>query len=115
MSLCVINANNRVQKFDSSGNFITKFGTFGSGDGQFFSPQGVAVDPSTGEVFVADTFNNRVQKFDSSGNFITKFGSTGSGDGQFIFPRWLAVNPSTGEVFVVDSGNNRIQVFVLDP
>jgi DNA-binding beta-propeller fold protein YncE len=27
--------NNRIQKFDSNGNFLGKWGTTGSGDGQF--------------------------------------------------------------------------------
>ena len=38
--------NNRIQKFDSSGVFIIKWGFEGSGDGQFFDPTGVAVDSS---------------------------------------------------------------------
>ena len=71
--------------FDSSGTFITKFGTFGSGDGQFILPFGVAVNPSKGNVYVADV-NNRIQVFDSSGDFITKFGTLGNGDGQFNKP-----------------------------
>ena len=35
--------NNRIQKFDSNGNFITKWGTVGSGDGQFNEPTGIAI------------------------------------------------------------------------
>ncbi len=46
-------SNNRVQKFTSTGTFITKWGTSGSGDGQFNGPQGIAVD-SSGTVYVAD-------------------------------------------------------------
>ena len=56
--------NNRIQKFDSSGNFITKWGSFGTGDGQLNQPSGVAVDNS-GNVYVTDMKNNRVQKFTS--------------------------------------------------
>ena len=40
--------------------FLTKWGGFGSGDGQFRFPVGVAVDGS-GYVYVLD--DNRVQKF----------------------------------------------------
>ena len=63
-----------MQKFDSEGNFITKWGTPGSGDGQFTRPGDIAVD-SEGNTYVTDQGNNRVQKFDSEGNFITKWGS----------------------------------------
>ncbi len=54
--------NDRIQKFDSNGNFITKWGSSGSGDGQFESLIDVGID-SSGNVYVADTFNHRIQKF----------------------------------------------------
>ena len=46
----------------SSAVFISKWGTQGTGDGQFREPEGVAV-ASDGSVYVADTINNRIQKF----------------------------------------------------
>lgn len=55
--------NSRIQKFDSNGKFITKWGSRGSGDGQFHRlPEDVAVD-SLGHVYVADTRNHRIQIF----------------------------------------------------
>ena len=101
--------SNRVQKFDSNGDFITKWGTPGTGDGQFASPAGITVD-SSDNLYVTDTGNDSIQKFDSNGNFITKWGSSGSNDGQFLDPLGIAVD-STGNVYVVDSGHSRIQVF----
>ncbi|MFC1716412.1 T9SS type A sorting domain-containing protein, partial [Candidatus Poribacteria bacterium] len=56
--------NSRIQKFDSEGNFLIKWGTKGSDDGQFDSPWDVAVDVS-GNVYVADAANRRIQKFTS--------------------------------------------------
>jgi DNA-binding beta-propeller fold protein YncE len=38
-------------------------GSLSNGDGQFNRPVGVAVNPSKGSVFVADTNNNRIQVF----------------------------------------------------
>jgi DNA-binding beta-propeller fold protein YncE len=91
--------------------FILKWGTYGSGDGQFYYPHGVAVDSSSGNVYAADTLNNRIQKFNSSGGFITEWGSSrGSRDGQFQIPCDIAVD-SSGNVYVADSWNNRIQKF----
>jgi DNA-binding beta-propeller fold protein YncE len=43
--------------------FARKWGSFGTGDGQFINPAGVAVNPSTGNVFVVDTGNSRIQVF----------------------------------------------------
>jgi DNA-binding beta-propeller fold protein YncE len=54
--------NQRVQKFDREGNFITQWGGFGGADGQFNFPYGVAVD-AKGSVFVVDSGNSRVQQF----------------------------------------------------
>ncbi len=101
--------NNRIQKFDSEGFFLSEWGGMGSGDGQFVFPEGIATD-SAGNVYVADRGNNRVQKFSSSGAFITKFGSNGAADGQFAQPNDVAVD-SAGNVYVADTGNDRIQKF----
>ena len=101
--------NNRLQKFDGDGNLLTKWGTPGTGDGQFITPTAIAID-SSDNIYVVDASNNRIQKFDGDGKFITKWGSTGSGNGQFLGPTGLIVNPS-GVVYVIDGGNNRIQVF----
>ena len=99
--------NYRIQKFTSDGQFITRWGSEGSGDGQFDWPSGIAVD-SSGNVYVADTLNDRIQKFTSNGQFITKWGSGGSGDGQFSVPKGIAVDGS-GNVYVADTFNDRIQ------
>jgi DNA-binding beta-propeller fold protein YncE len=101
--------NHRVQKFSSSGIFITKWGSQGSGDGQFNWPSGISVD-SSGNIYVADNGNHRVQKFSSDGAYITKWGSEGSGDGQFSGSTGIAVGPS-GNVYVVDFRNCRFQKF----
>jgi hypothetical protein len=99
----------RIQKFASDGAFITKWGTYGTGDGQFYSPIGVAVD-ATGNVYVTDVYRHCIQKFTSDGAFITKWGTWGTGDGQFYSPYGVAVD-ATGKVYVADSDNDRIQVF----
>jgi streptogramin lyase len=73
--------NQRIQKFDPTGNFILQWGTLGKRNGQFWFPGGVAVDPS-GNVWVVDTRNNRIQEFAGSGSFIRTWGS-----GRFISER----------------------------
>jgi DNA-binding beta-propeller fold protein YncE len=98
-----------VQKFNSSGIFQLKWGTAGSGNGQFLNACGVAVD-SAGNVYVADQNNQRIQKFSSAGVFIAKWGTNGSGDGQLKGPMGVAVD-SSDNVYVADTGNDRIQVF----
>jgi len=101
--------NHHIQKFTSNGEFITKWGSSGSGDGQFNSLTGIAVD-SSGNVYVADTGNDRIQKFTSNFQFITKWGSSGSGDGQFNSLTGIAVD-SSSNAYVADAENHRIQKF----
>ena len=55
-------SNNRIEVFAPDGSFGTKWGTFGTGPGQFNTPTGVGVDQQ-GNVFVFDTSNCRIQKF----------------------------------------------------
>ena len=54
--------NHRVQVFELSGKFITKFGAQGSGIGKFNHPVSTAV-LSDGRIAVTDVFNNRIQIF----------------------------------------------------
>jgi len=83
--------------------FVTKWGSFGSGDGQFKEPTGVAVD-TQGNILVVEHQNHRVQRFSPSGTFLYKWGSYGTGNGQFFFPLAVAVDYSNN-VYVSEEGN----------
>ena len=54
--------NNRVTVFDQDGVCMHQFGSYGSANGQFSDPHGIAVSPN-GDVYVADHSNKRVQIF----------------------------------------------------
>lgn len=101
-----------VVKYDSSGNYITKWNK------KDFDDEGVTVrigritTDFKGNIFIADRASHCIQKFDTNGNFITKFGSKGSEDGQFLYPQAVAVDKK-GNVYVMDSGNFRVQKFTL--
>jgi aldose sugar dehydrogenase len=90
---------------------ILSWSEFGRGVGQLSGPTDIAVDSSSGNVYVADTDNNRIQVFSSNGTFISKWGEYGGGNGTLRFPEGIAVDSSSGNVYVADTDNNRIQVF----
>ncbi|HJT47870.1 MAG TPA: 6-bladed beta-propeller [Nitrososphaeraceae archaeon] len=92
-------------------SFLTKWGSAGTGDGQFNAVNDVHV--WKGFVYVPDYNNNRIQKFTSDGKFITAWGTMGTGDGQFKRPAGIAVD-SSNNVFVTDRDNSRIEVFTSD-
>ncbi len=90
--------------------FSKAFGSAGSGVGQLDSPADVEVDPTSGEVLVADNDNHRVQRFTATGRYVSSFGSRGSGNGELVAPAAVAID-SRGDIWVGDSGNHRIQKF----
>jgi DNA-binding beta-propeller fold protein YncE len=91
--------------------FITQWGSQGFGNGQFNSPNDIAID-SLGNVYVADSGlgNDRIQKFSSNGNYLTQWGSRGRGYGLFNSPTGIAIDYADN-VYVADIANNLIQKF----
>jgi NHL repeat len=106
------------------------FGAAGSGAGQFNEPSGIAVNDTSGDVYVYDAGNRRVEWFDSTGSkFEGEFNGSGSPAGQFVQPSGplseyarrgtlfnLALDndpssPSAGDVYVVDPGHDVIDKF----
>jgi bifunctional DNA-binding transcriptional regulator/antitoxin component of YhaV-PrlF toxin-antitoxin module len=63
--------NHRVQKFTSNGTFVTKWGTNGSGDGEFRRLLGIDRD-SSNNIYTVDQDNINIQKFTSNGTFLKK-------------------------------------------
>jgi DNA-binding beta-propeller fold protein YncE len=106
----VVDPDTGVQKFDSGGNFLAKWASFGSGDGQFQTPYGLGADPRGGYFYVADYGNDRIQFFTPAGTYSGKWGSSGTGNGQFQGPLGVAVD-SSGDVYVADQINHRLQKF----
>ena len=110
-----------------------KLGVEGTAAGVFSAPTGIAVNQSTGHVYVLDRDNQRVQEFTIDGGFVRTWGwgvatgaatfeictsscltgLAGSGDGQIGSTGsgsidadlvGIAVDPVNGDVFVADPG-----------
>jgi tripartite motif-containing protein 71 len=90
--------------------YISTWSEFGTEETSLSSPEGIAVDSSSGNVYVADTGNNRIQIFSSNSTFITEWGRYGTVNGSLSSPRGIALDQA-GYVYVADTGNNRIQIF----
>ena len=105
----------RIQKFNSHGEYLFEWGGHGSEPGQFLRPQGLAID-SNDHLWVADASNHRIQVFDATGDsaqIVKQFGETGSNQGKLNYPYDLFFDKK-GHVFVCEFGNHRIQKFTLD-
>jgi len=101
-----------ILKYNLSGEFIAKLGSYGEEDGEFKHFGGLTID-SRGYLYVNDS-HQCIQILDSEGNFITKWGSHGTGDGEFSVPKGIALDRE-GNVYVADCGNHRIQKFAPNP
>ena len=104
--------NDRVQIFDSNGDFIRSFGRYGSNQGEFQNPIGIAFDKD-GKIFVADYNNHRVQIFNGEGRYMGMFGGKGSLGSQLSYPRGLSLD-SQGNIIVAGTGNKLIKIFSPD-
>jgi RHS repeat-associated protein len=102
--------DDRVQEFNASREYVAKFGSKGTGNGQFSEPAGIAASGG-GNLYVDDFGNDRVEEFTTSGAYVAQFGTKGTGSGQLKEPEGVAIN-SAGSVYVVDGGNNRIAEWI---
>jgi len=101
--------NHVVKKFKSTGEFICKLNESepacpGASPAPFSGsegPEAVAVDPTTGYVYVSDKGNNVIDVFSPSGAYVTQIAASNSQPLQN--PRDLKVD-SSGDVFVATQG-----------
>ena len=115
----------------------------GGGAGELDNPRGMAADPETGHLYIADLNNARISEYTAWGLFVKAWGwgvddgsaelqtcgpaepdedpdpslcragLAGSGSGQLNLPFGVAVDGS-GDVYVFDLGNLRVQKFNSD-
>ena len=79
-------------------------------NGGFNQPEGVAVDQSSGQVYVSDTFNHRIQRFSATGTFQARWGYRGRGTGDAMdYPRGVAVDPADRSVWLNNTRSANIK------
>ena len=129
-NLYVADNSGRIRKFTvSTGEARTIAGSAktgcGSADGdgaasRFCFPKGLAIDPASGNLYVADTDNHTIRKVTPEGMVSTvagKAGESGSSDGtreaRFCFPQGIAVD-GAGNLYVADTRNSMIRKITPD-
>ncbi|MEQ1729746.1 MAG: 6-bladed beta-propeller, partial [Vicinamibacterales bacterium] len=99
----------RIVTVGLGGTIYDRFGTRGSGAGQFNFPTNI-VRAADGRLFVTDTMNFRVQVLDRRGTPLTTFGRLGDAPGDFDKPKGIALD-SDGHVYVVEGFGDVVQIF----
>ncbi len=125
--------NSRLQKFNSSGNYVSMI-TFpsGTGNGEFGYPTSMAFDAS-GNMWIADTYQSRVEKLSPNGTWLLTIGggasctgcasttsctcNPGSANGMLASEIFGLTTDSSGNIWVLDGWccgdptNQRVQEF----
>ncbi|XP_078619099.1 uncharacterized protein LOC144886354 [Branchiostoma floridae x Branchiostoma japonicum] len=92
-----------IYVFNDDGQFLFKFGSEGSGEGQLKHPRGICTDKS-GNIIVADSGNSRVEMFDKTGKFLQHI-TTDIED-----PKAVAMG-TQGQVVVTDVATHTVSIF----
>ncbi len=106
-------------------NQRVEYGTLGSGgtiqgalafgqrgdpdqDGAINFAWSIALQPGTGDVFIANRESNQIEACGPTGLSCVTDGAKGTALGDFDFPQGIAFAPD-GELYISDTGNDRIQ------
>ena len=107
----LVTDENQLQKLTFDGQYVNSVGSSNKkGYPRFNTPSGIAVHPTTGHIYIADTGNHRIQVLNDDFTFNRTFGKKGSAPEQFNSPRDVAFDDE-GYLYVVDTDNHCIKKF----
>jgi DNA-binding beta-propeller fold protein YncE len=119
--------NNTIRKITTPGGVVTTLagtpGVTGSTDGtgpaaKFWGPRGLAVNQTTGNLYVADQFNGTIRLITPAGVVTTIAGTPGQSDfvdgtgaaAHFNWPAAIAIDKATGNLYVADYLHNAVRM-----
>ncbi|MCA9091929.1 MAG: ATP-binding cassette domain-containing protein [Planctomycetaceae bacterium] len=96
--------NNRIQIFDSSGEYVGILG--GTEAADLYYPYDIASGPE-GDFYIVEYGAGRVTRLSAEGKLVGRYGKSGKGEGEFVTPWGLSVD-GRGRIYVTDTGNRRM-------
>ena len=108
----LVTDNHRLQKLTFEGDCVKSVGSSKTGNGplQFYTPRGITVHPTTGQIFIADTLNHRIQVLNKDLTYSHSFGKRGSSPEQFNQP-YDMIFDNEGYLYVADYYHHHIKKF----
>jgi sugar lactone lactonase YvrE/phosphodiesterase/alkaline phosphatase D-like protein len=104
---------NRIEKFNSKGEYLTQVGSLGSANGQFNYPTSIAADPN-GNVWVADFQNLRIQEFNSKGAYLRKIEletTYTEEEEEGVVPLPILAVDAAGNLWMADGSSEQVRKF----
>ena len=103
----LVTDEHRLQKLTTDGVCVKSVGSNKSGRGrlQFNNPTGITVHPTTGQIFLADSYNNRIQVFNNDLTYSHTIAP--SGNRRLNLP-WDVALDNKGYLYVAVSSNHCI-------
>ncbi|XP_061384046.1 tripartite motif-containing protein 3-like [Danaus plexippus] len=113
-----------IHVFSKDGDYLRSLGQKGSRVGMLRSPEGIATDNISNQIYVVDTGNDRVQVLDTEGKFVDQYGVATRAQTSNTANVWTqqetlctefnaptAVAVTKDRVIVLDSGNRRVKIY----
>jgi len=113
---CVDDGAHCIYKYAPDGRPLMTIGTPGAPaprqSGQPFNqPTKVALDPRSGDLYIADGYGNaRVHKYSAQGSHLFSWGTYGTEPGEFNLVHSIC-SDDEGRIYVADRESHRVQVF----
>ncbi len=104
----------RIQCFDVDGNPLSTFPSPSPQPpvGQLGQPRDIAIDPTTGNLWVADSWNERFQEFSPTGTLVGSWGFRGSAPPYGLkYPRGIGFDPVNHRVWITNNAAGTIYVY----
>jgi DNA-binding beta-propeller fold protein YncE len=95
---------NVIEVFHKNGTYISRIGSYGTGDGQLQAPKEISIQGNT--IYIADSTNQRVAVFDINGTWLYNFNTHGTGNP-------YGIKAESGYLYVTDWTGNQIQIYTL--
>ncbi len=98
--------NGCITVLTTSGQYITRYGSYGSAPGQLMHPSSLTIHNNL--VYVTESINSRVSIFDTNGTFSCCFSMHGREEGELNRPDGIATDKLGITLYVSDTDNNRL-------
>ena len=103
----LVSQNHCILSYQLDGKFVSKFGSYGSGELQFDSPHSLTADQCTGDIYICDFRNKRIQIISQTFQFKSQFGK-----GIIQHPHDIKLHKD--DIYILDIANPCLHIFNKD-